>query len=71
MAAARGEDAGTGDFLSSWRAMADKLADMADEDEQAGRLFSAADKLRRLALYYGTAERMQSRHTAQRLAMRT
>jgi dienelactone hydrolase len=65
-AAARGEDAGTGDFLQSWRAMADKLAEMAAKDERAGRLFSSAAKLRRAALYYGTAERMQSRHTQAR-----
>ena len=54
-----GEDAGTGDFLTAWLAVADKLADLASEDEAAGRLLSAGPKLQRAALYYLTAERMQ------------
>ena len=54
-----GEDAGTGDFLVEWLKMADKLADLAAEDESKGRLFSAGDKLKRAAIYYATAERMQ------------
>ena len=58
-AAERGEDAGTGAFLREWVKMADKLAGLADEDEAAGRLFSAAEKLKRAAVYYQTAERMQ------------
>ena len=44
-AAARGEDAGTDAFLSSWRDMADKLSEMAGEDEVKGRLLSAGAKL--------------------------
>lgn len=58
-AAARGEDAGTGAFMTEWVKMADKLAGLAAEDESAGRLFSAGDKLKRSALYYQMAERMQ------------
>lgn len=58
-AAARGDDAGTPAFLERWVEMADKLAGLADEDEARGRLFSAADKLKRASLYYQTAERMQ------------
>lgn len=58
-AAARGADAGTGAFMAEWVKMADKLAGLAAEDEAAGRLFSAGDKLKRAALYYQTAERMQ------------
>ena len=58
-AAARGEDAGTGEFLKHWVAMADKLVDLAAEDEAKGRAFSAGKKLQRASLYYITAERMQ------------
>ena len=58
-AAARGEDAGTGEFLRSWVAMADRLVGLAAEDSAHGRKFSAAVKLNRAALYYQTAERMQ------------
>ncbi len=58
-AAERGEDAGTQKFMAAWAAMADKLAELAGEDEARGRLFSAGDKLKRAAVYYQTAERMQ------------
>ncbi|MBI1684090.1 alpha/beta hydrolase family protein [Caulobacter hibisci] len=55
----RGDDAGTGEFLKHWVAMADKLSDLAAEDEALGRDFSAGTKLQRASLYYVTAERMQ------------
>lgn len=58
-AAARGEDAGTGEFLKSWVSMADKLSSLAAEDEAAGRNFSAGMKLERASLYYQIGERMQ------------
>jgi dipeptidyl aminopeptidase/acylaminoacyl peptidase len=58
-AASRGDDAGTAEFLAEWVSMADKLAGLAAEDEAKGRLFSAGDKLKRAALYYQMAERMQ------------
>ncbi|MQP68254.1 alpha/beta hydrolase [Niveispirillum sp. SYP-B3756] len=58
-AAARGEDAGTGQFLAQWVSMADKLVGLAEEDEARGRAFSAGAKLQRASLYYITAERMQ------------
>lgn len=54
-----GEDAGTGAFLQEWLKVADKLVELADEDEAEGRLLSAGPKLQRAALYYLTAERMQ------------
>jgi esterase/lipase len=54
-----GEDAGTAEFLAEWLKMADKLTGLADEDEAKGRRFSAGDKLKRAAIYYTTAERMQ------------
>lgn len=58
-AANKGEDAGTLQFMEQWVKMADKLAGLADEDEEKGRLFSASAKLKRAALYLFTAERMQ------------
>ncbi len=58
-AADRGEDAGTPAFMREWVTMADKLTELAAEDESQGRLFSAGDKLKRAAIYYQTAERMQ------------
>lgn len=58
-AAASGADAGTAQFMAEWAKTADKLAALAGEDLERGRAFSAADKLRRAALYYLTAERMQ------------
>jgi len=58
-AAARGEDAGTPEFLRQWVEMADRLSELAGEDLERGRGFSAADKLDRAALYYQVAERMQ------------
>ena len=58
-AAERGEDAGTAAFMTEWVKMADKLVGLAAEDEAKGRLFSAGDKLKRAAIYFTTAERMQ------------
>jgi dienelactone hydrolase len=58
-AAGRGDDSGTDRFLTAWVAMADKLVGLADEDEAKGHRFAAADKLKRAAIYYQTAERMQ------------
>jgi dienelactone hydrolase len=58
-AAERGEDAGTQRFMAEWVAMADKLSALAAEDEARGRLLSAGEKLKRAAVYYQTAERMQ------------
>lgn len=58
-AAERGEDVGTGEFMKQWVAVADKLVSLAAEDEERERLFSAGEKLKRAAIYYTTAERMQ------------
>ena len=58
-AAANGADAGTPQFMAQWVAMADKLIGLGDEDEAAGRAFSASNKLERGSLYMFTAERMQ------------
>ena len=55
----RGEDVGTAEFMSAWSAMATKLSDLAGEDVAAGHQFSAGAKLKRAAVYFTTAERMQ------------
>ncbi|MTH79980.1 alpha/beta hydrolase family protein [Paracoccus aestuariivivens] len=62
-----GEDAGTRDFMVEWVRMADKLTAIAAEEEAQGRLFSAGDKLKRAALYYILAERMQGQGDPQRM----
>lgn len=54
-----GEDAGTAEFLLEWMKKAETLIELAADDEEKNRLFSASDKLRRAALYLLTAERMQ------------
>ena len=59
-AAARGEDAGTPEFMRRWVEMGDKLVGLADEDLALGRGLSAAAKLDRAALYFQVAERMQA-----------
>lgn len=58
-AARAGDDAGTGEFLASWAAVADRLAGLAEDDEARGRSLSAGEKYRRAALYLLNAERMQ------------
>lgn len=68
-AAAKGADAGTGAFMASWVAMADKLDALAHEDVAVGRNFSAGTKLHRAALYYQTAERMQAHGAPSRMAV--
>ena len=54
-AAEQGSDLGTADFMARWVEMADKLVSLAEEDEAAGRGFSAGTKLDRASLYYQTA----------------
>lgn len=65
--ASHGDDDGTRQFLAAWSGMADKLARQAAEDEARGRKLSAGRKLRRAAIYYMIAERMQAHGAAGRL----
>ena len=58
-AADEGADAGTPQFMKQWAQKAETLSELANEDLERGRKFSASEKLRRAALYYTTAERMQ------------
>jgi dipeptidyl aminopeptidase/acylaminoacyl peptidase len=66
-AAASGDDVGTPAFMAAWAKMADKLVDLANEDEQKGRQFSAGEKLKRASLYFSVAERMQAHGSAGRV----
>jgi dienelactone hydrolase len=66
-AAASGADAGTPQFMAQWVAMADKLIELADEDEARGHAFSASDKLERATLYLLVAERMQAQGSEGRM----
>ena len=61
-----GEDAGTEAFFDTWCGMADRLAELAAEDEAAGHPLSASRKYKRASVYYLTAERLQSRDFAPR-----
>ena len=60
--AKQGEDVGTEAFFSAWMAMADRVAELANEDVGRRHFLSAAEKYGRATAYYITAERMQSRH---------
>jgi dienelactone hydrolase len=62
---------GTRTFAQSWVCMADRLCDLAKEDEQRGRMISAGEKLRRAAIYLLTAERMQGHGNAGRTELYT
>ncbi len=55
--------------MARWVEMADKLVSLAEEDEAAGRGFSAGTKLDRASLYYQTAERMQAHGAPERVAV--
>ncbi|MFY0582796.1 alpha/beta hydrolase family protein [Cystobacter fuscus] len=67
LAASEQPDAeGTRAFMRSWVAMGDKLRALAEDDERAGRLISAGDKLQRASVYYLTAERMQGHGNPER-----
>ncbi|MGC5167579.1 alpha/beta hydrolase family protein [Luteimicrobium sp. DT211] len=68
-AATRGEDAGTGELMASWERQGDVLVELAGEDEAAGRLLSAGEKLGRAATYFLTGERMQAAGDDHRAAL--
>jgi len=68
-AAKQPDAAGTKAFRETWARMADKLCDLAAEDEAKGRLISAGDKYGRAATYYLTAERLQAHGAEGRMAL--
>lgn len=65
-ASKNGDDAGTEAFFNAWCEQADRLVELAREDEAEGRCLSAGAKYGRASTYYLTAERMQNRHYAPR-----
>ncbi|HMR70972.1 MAG TPA: alpha/beta hydrolase, partial [Rubrivivax sp.] len=68
--AARAPDAaGTRAFRESWVHMANRLCELAGEDEARGRLLSAGEKLRRASGYLITAERLQAHDAPGRLGL--
>ena len=67
-AANAGADAGTQEFLRQWMAKADTLIELAAEDEDRGRGYSAGTKLQRAALYLFNGERMQGHGAPGRMA---
>lgn len=58
--AAENGDASTPDFMRQWAKKGDELLQLAAEDEEKGRGFSASTKLERASLYLFVAERMQA-----------
>lgn len=59
-AARQPDAAGTAAFRATWTRMADKLCELAQEDESRNRLLSAGEKYNRAAVYLLTAERLQA-----------
>ena len=59
--------AGGAAFRRTWSEMADKLCELAAEDEALGRMISAGDKYGRAATYYLTCERLQGHAAPGRL----
>jgi len=68
-AAKQPDAAGTKAFRETWVRMADKLCELAKEDEARGRGLSAGDKYNRAAVYYLTAERLQAHGAEGRKAL--
>jgi len=68
-AAKQPDAAGTKAFRETWVRMADKLCELAKEDESRGRGLSAGDKYNRAAVYYLTAERLQAHGAEGRKAL--
>jgi dienelactone hydrolase len=66
-AAARGEDAGTPDFLRAWTALTDQLVEQAERAEEAGRTRTAGQLYARATNYLCQAERMLSNSDPDRL----
>ena len=68
-AAARGEDAGTADFLAAWTALTDQLCGAAESALAAGHTKTAGDLYFRATNYLCQAERMQAASAPGRAAV--
>lgn len=67
-AAARGDDAGTPEFLRAWTGLTDTLVNQAEAAEKAGHTRTAGQLYARATNYLVQAERMQSASSPDRLA---
>jgi dipeptidyl aminopeptidase/acylaminoacyl peptidase len=63
----QGSDAGTGEFMASWRRVADQVEEQAADAEKAGHLRTAGQKYLRAAAYLCQAERMLSNSSPDRV----
>ena len=68
-AAKQPDAAGTQAFRETWSTMADRLCELAQEDEARGRQLSAGEKYNRAATYYMTGERLLAHGTPGRMAL--
>src|ERR1700753_2897946 len=68
-AAKQPDAAGTKAFRETWVKQADKLIELAGEDETRGRLLSAGEKYNRAAVYLLTCERLQAHDAPGRLEL--
>nr|WP_315428988.1 prolyl oligopeptidase family serine peptidase [uncultured Albidiferax sp.] len=68
-AAKQPDAAGVAAFRDTWQQMAEKLCSLAEEDEAAGRMFSAGEKYKRAANYLLTCERLQAHGAPGRVAL--
>jgi hypothetical protein len=68
-AARQPDAAGTEAFRETWQRMAEKLSELAVEDETLGRLLSAGEKYKRAANYLLTCERLQAHGAPGRAAL--
>src|SRR5687768_14653560 len=67
--ASENPDEGTEAFFDAWGELADRVRELAEDEEAAGHPLSAAEKYGRATAYYITAERMQARDYEPRKAM--
>ncbi len=68
-AAKQPDKEGTAAFRNAWANMADKLCELAAEDEAKGRLLSAGEKYNRAASYLITCERLQAHNSPGRIEL--
>ncbi|MBU9223547.1 alpha/beta hydrolase family protein [Burkholderia multivorans] len=68
-AAGRPDADGTRAFREAWVEKADRLCDLAQDDQALGRLLSAGEKYKRAAIYLITAERMLAHDTPGRIEL--
>jgi len=66
-AAAKGSDAGTGDFLRAWTALTDQLVGQAEQAEKAGHQRTAGQLYFRATNYLAQSERMLSKSDPNRV----